>query len=681
MSTIKYLVELSQRTQFPPDLALASAYYDRSIYTIHTGRPTGTYWTDWNGSYDNPISNDVQLFFKYFLQQVFNESDLKATEYSFYCRTTNIIDINLSIKPWQYYHAVTELLQKYGYLSAVPDSTHPERAYLINSIGHKVKYPVMLEVPSFTIKLNDPISGETRYGTFKVNLINNDGRFDLLDDLDNTPITIKRSDVEVPEMADFHTIRQGLVDYLSISGNRVSITSAEYIRLFIDQVCRTFSTDLYENLNPDLIGNNIPIGYGPLKDVTLIQIDQNEGIDPRSYLALDTDYITAVSAVYNKDKESILFNFTDGLIVITVGKIKGSSEKDDDNTGTGSIKDVISDGTVLAGEYAVTCTADGGTATFSVGSLGSFSITNTDEIIKTVTIGGITFTMETSGTAFIVGDNFTLTFDTEEAETCDCTGYADNTIGQIITREIEIKSNTPYTSSNWDTEETNYYNENSAGIGLYVNSGTVRDLISTALKNDSAFLFTQNSGLLTIRQWGLLYGIHKIPSWQIMKIPTKNTQESKKLQNSSVRILYDKSISSNVFSGSLLDTSRELELEERYRKIKRSKYQTVLLNSADAQSLATLMLNRFGVRPEIISKLQVGYNTTGVNLLDTVVLDVIINGRRISKKLYWVVTEINPAQDEMTLWSIEDVPEKLGYFYGSTDTIFGYDEFGHGYKE
>ena len=79
--------------------------------------------------------------------------------------------------------------------------------------------------------------------------------------------------------------------------------------------------------------------------------------------------------------------------------------------------------------------------------------------------------------------------------------------------------------------------------------------------------------------------------------------------------------------------------------------------------------------------IKLGADTTGINLLDSIVLELKINDRKFSDKIYWVVTAVNPAQDELELWSVEGIGDYVGYFHGDGSIIFGYDEYGYGYKE
>lgn len=696
---IKYIVEIAQRTSFPPELALASAYYGvPEIYTLGIGRFSDTYWTDWGGTYDNPTSIDIQLFFGQYLAQVETTVDLLATEYSFYVRTGAIVDINLPKKPWQFLTALTELLQETFYASAVKDSSNPADTTYINSLGEKQAYPVRMQVPSLAIKLSDSISGETRYGTFKVVLDNNDGKFDLIDELEwtNVPITIKRTDVEVPVLSDYVTIRKGLIDYVTVKSDSIVITSAEFLRLFTETVCKTFSLESYPDIDEAKVDDSIPIGYGVLRGVPLVQVGSGSytgGVKYIRYLALDPDYITALSAVYSADGVELNKTFRDtGLIDVWSAATSGDVEADDDNTGTGGVSDLATDNTLVAGVFRLLCTSvSGGVAYFSLYRVGdslilykAFSLSNTEDTEYKFSYAGLSFVLTVGATIFVADDFFDMTFEVEPGELADVTGKTNCTVGEIITNEIALKSATPYTSANWDQDEVEaYILDNPAALGFYFDSdGDIKDLIKAVLLNDSAFLLTKNDGRLTIRRWGLLYDIIDIPSWEIMEIPEKSTQDTKDLHLTSAKIQYDLDQDSGDYSGSFIYADREIELEERYRKTVRTTFPTDLTSEADAKKLAELLLDRFGIIPEVLT-VSLGYNTSAINPLDIIILDVVINKRRFSNKQFWVVVGANPAQDTLTLWSIESLPTSLG-LYGNKDIIHGYedgiDKFAHGFS-
>ena len=64
-----------------------------------------------------------------------------------------------------------------------------------------------------------------------------------------------------------------------------------------------------------------------------------------------------------------------------------------------------------------------------------------------------------------------------------------------------------------------------------------------------------------------------------------------------------------------------------------------------------MLLGRFRRRNEIF-QVAVGYDTSEINPLDTVELDMDVNGRRFSLHKRWRVREVNPAQDTLKLEAI-----------------------------
>jgi hypothetical protein len=547
--SIKYIVELTARTDYPPERALAAADFDRNfnIYVFSVKKPTTpNYWTNWGGKYTRlPKTSNLEVFFGQFLQRVTSASALELTSNSYYVVGDNIY-INIPKKPWQYFSELTEVGELQFYSTSVRDESKP---WDNNYEG--IPYPVKMFIPRLNSTLSDVISGAVKPSTFSIDLENSDGFFDDIDETNyfNTPITIKRSDKEIPDLADFKIIRRGLVDYVTADASKFKITGADFFRTYTEEVTKKFTVSDFPNIPTENIDKSIPVGWGALKGLELFEVDTND------YIALDQDFITSVQAVYDSDGNSISFTFSGGII-----------------TATG-------------------------------------------------------------------------------AATADVTGKTNNKIGQIITEEIDRVGNTPYIEGPWDKTETDIYVGSSAPIALYFPSGNLRSLIESCLKNDSAFFMTKNDGRLTIRQWGQAYDSHNLNSWQIMKIPTKSTQESKKFFNSSVSVLYGFNDGLNKHELEKKDTSRELEVVERYRKSKFQNFPTRLINESDAINLATLLLNRFGTISELIF-IPMGASTVDINKLDEVVLDVNINGRQISTKTTWIVREVDPAQDVLFLESV-----------------------------
>ena len=555
--SIKYLVELFFKNTYPPDRGLSTNTYDRlyDIYLLVVGRPDyTTYWDDWGGDYDNPQTSEIRLFFNVFLVEVFTSGDLIAGTNTFYV-DGNDVYFHILKKPWQYFDSQTSISTLNRFANTVKDEQNPSNAFMTNSLGDEVLVPPRLLVPSVNTKLADPISGTIIYGNFNIELINDDGKFDTLDDYDiyNTPITLKRTNVDIPTISDFTTIKYGLGDYIRNDASTATITVAEILRSLTDPATDRLSASEYPNLPTENTDKSIPIGWGTLESVPLIKVDSTAN----KYLALDPDYLTAVSTVYDSDGNSISFSVASGVI------------------DTGS----------------------------------------------------------------------------NEGATADVTGKTTNTIGEIITEEIEDKGGILYNSSNWDLTETNNYISISAEVGFYFPDGNLRTLVTTVLKNDSAFLMTKNNGLLTLRKWGETYSTHNIDSWKIMSIPSKDTEEAKRYYMNSVVIQYGFQESTGIYELEYKDTSQQLSLFELYRQNRQITFQTKLLNLSDVQSLATLLLNRFGTLSEM-TIVPLSEDTTNINMLDKVNLDLTINGRQFSKNTEWIVREVNPGQDTIKLEAI-----------------------------
>jgi len=551
--SIRYLLELSERTSYPPELALAAGNYDRAynIYVIETGPAlTGNYWTAWGGTYDRPLANDVELFFRTFLQQVSNSTALISTDNSYF-KEGDFVFFNIPLKPWQYFAALTSLLKQRSFSTAVKNPNNPSDVSYLDDQGNKILFPVRFLVPSLSNKLSSPISGSVLYTTFNVNLINNDGLFDDIQETNyvNTPIRILRSDIDNPDVSDFSIIRAGLVEHVKVNSKSFSITGADYQRTLEQSATDKFSVSDYPNMPDSTKDKNIPIGWGFLTNVPLIEVDINQ------FIAIDPSYLTSVQTVYDEDGNIISFSLSGGII-----------------------------------------TAPG-------------------------------------------------------AKTADITGKSNDRIGQIIVDIIANKGNIPYVEGPWDTSETDDYINTSFNIGMYYPSGTVRNLVSEALKSDSAYIISKNDGRLTLRKWGNGYGNWLIDSWRIMKIPTKSNQQATKFYNSSVVVKFSKQELNNNYLFDYLDDTREQELVNLYKKSKIQNYETRLLTEQNATALAKLMLIKFGDQSETLT-LALGESIIEVNLLDKITLEIDINDRVFSRFSNWIITEINPAQDTFTIESL-----------------------------
>lgn len=544
---IRYIVDLTSRTEYPPELALKSLdnnSYD-DVYLLETGEhPTSSYWLDWGGTYDTPTAQDAEIYFTRFLQKVYSRAAMLANLYTLLVEG-NFIYMHLPRKPWQYLQTATEYNKIEPYASAPPDSSNPSDIYY-----DTVKHPVRLKIPSVPNKLSEPISGTTLQTTFSFTLLNNDGFFDDTEENNfiNTPTRIKRSDVENPTLEDFTVIRYGLIDSVSVDGKQMKVKAADIYRTLTESATQKFTAEDYPSAPNSTLDKDIPIAWGSVKNIKLFEVDTNQ------YIALDPDYITAVSTVYDSDGASISFTF-------------------DSSTGI---------------------------------------ITATD------------------------------------AATADVTGAANNKIGEIITSEIEAKSDIPYIDGPWDKTEADNYISISAPVNFYFAGGEVKKLVTEVLKNDNAFLFTKNDGRLTLRQWGGTYGEHIIPSWQIMELPSKSNEEGKKYYSTAVTIQYDLDVENDTYNLEFFDDSQEIALAGLYRKKRNNTFPTQLANLSDVQDLATRLLDRFGTISDKAT-VKIGKTTADINILDTVILTLEINGRVMATLNGWIVREVDPAQDTLVL--------------------------------
>jgi len=246
--------------------------------------------------------------------------------------------------------------------------------------------------------------------------------------------------------------------------------------------------------------------------------------------------------------------------------------------------------------------------------------------------------------SFTVSDGVIFATD---ADSCDFTAISTYNIGEIITAEMAAKSELTYAEGIWDVTETDAYLALAHNINLYFDGGDVKSLVKKCLESDNAFLISKNDGRLTLRQWGQTYDSHTIPAWMITKFPTKSYSD-RKYYGSSIKVLYDYREASDEFNLAYLDDSLEKIIAEQYRKSTLYEFETLLRTEPEAQNLAGRLLSRFGGRHEIY-KVYSGYDTSAVNLLDTVNLKLDINGRVLSENTAWIVKEVNVTQDVLTL--------------------------------
>jgi hypothetical protein len=235
-----------------------------------------------------------------------------------------------------------------------------------------------------------------------------------------------------------------------------------------------------------------------------------------------------------------------------------------------------------------------------------------------------------------------------EAKYAEVTGNTKNKIGEIIIDILFKKANIQYIDSFWDRAETDIYINNSPIINIAFIGGSVRDAVKNALVSDMAFLIQKNDGKFTLRQWGMTYNSFNMQNWEITQSPTKDYSTAQKNYLSSCTIQYNYDFVDKIYNNTLLYNADEEKAEEKYSKLLRKEIKTYLTNETDAFNLGVKLSDRFSTLKETI-QVGVGHDTSEINLLDTVNLELNINGRVFSKYTDWIVIEIDPAQDILTL--------------------------------
>jgi DNA-binding ferritin-like protein (Dps family) len=236
-----------------------------------------------------------------------------------------------------------------------------------------------------------------------------------------------------------------------------------------------------------------------------------------------------------------------------------------------------------------------------------------------------------------------------DADSAIITGYTDNRIGAII-KEIAVnKSFIPYGPTNWNIEEIERYILNSPKINIAFTSGDVTKAIQEVLKSDVAYFIQQMDGKLTIRRYGELYKEHTIPTWVITKKPEKVYTKAMENYFSSCIINYN-FINDDTYNSFLYD-KLENYAEFTYNKKLHRIFDTDLIQLNDVEVLANILGKRY-IKMKQSIKVSLGIDTSNMELLDTVKLSLDINDRNFSNVSQFIIKEINPAQDMLTLEEI-----------------------------
>ena len=232
-------------------------------------------------------------------------------------------------------------------------------------------------------------------------------------------------------------------------------------------------------------------------------------------------------------------------------------------------------------------------------------------------------------------------------------GIPENKLGQIVKNLMVERSGVPFLETFWNIgEATDYIERLSPGINAVISGGGVAQAVGDLLGSQMAFLIQQTNGRFTIRQYGESYAAHEIRAEALTRKPVKDYARATENYFSSCVINYrtNENMDGGVYS-SLLYDEREERASVRYKKRVRKEFNTDLTNEADALAFAGLLSDRYTTLRQSV-RVAVGVDTSHMNLLDTVVLPIDINGRRLSKVTNFIITEIDPAQDTLVLEEI-----------------------------
>jgi len=293
---INFLAEISHSPDNSIQATPSEHSRNKNIYYLDIRQhPEKTYWTDWNGVYDNFTATQIELYFSRFLRRVnaINELD---TDYTFFLDSDYFVYFNIPLHPWLYPDYAVKAFHVEMYLAY---ALNPDRPSYNNLRGSNIQ--TLLKTPSINVKLSDNISGIVLNQSFSIELTNSDGYFDdeNIWNLFNTPIYIKKSIVENPKYEDFKTIRYGLVENTSTTTNSFIIEASDRLRAMEEPVCdlilkNNFPIDFI--IDEKILNKNIPIVYGK-KRIKPQKLNDN------AYII--AEHITQIHNIYNSDNEDL----------------------------------------------------------------------------------------------------------------------------------------------------------------------------------------------------------------------------------------------------------------------------------------------------------------------------------------------------------------------------------------
>jgi len=232
-------------------------------------------------------------------------------------------------------------------------------------------------------------------------------------------------------------------------------------------------------------------------------------------------------------------------------------------------------------------------------------------------------------------------------------GSPENRLGEIVKNLMVERSGIPFLETFWNIDEaTDYVERLSPRINAVISGGGVAQAVGGLLGSQMAFLIQQTNGRFTIRQYGESYATHEIRTDALTRKPVKDYARATENYFSSCVINYwtDENMDGGVYS-SLLYDEREERANARYKKRVRKEFNTDLTSEADALAFAGLLSDRYTTLRQNV-RVAVGVDTSHMNLLDTVVMEIDVNGRKLSNATKFVITELDPAQDTLVLEEI-----------------------------
>jgi hypothetical protein len=611
---INFLAELTKRSSLKPLIAAPSVRWGRAynIYEIYIGkRPKNTYWTEWGGVYDNEETDKIEIYFGEWLYHAVKDEELKSSIKPAMYIEGDYAYIYIPKHPWLYKDSENSMSTRKGYLYAPKNSVNPSDLYIDGLL-----YEMRMAIPSIGVKLSNPISGMTKYSTFSISLINNDGVFDDEHSMDyfNSPVYIRKTTKDNPLYTDFTAIREGLVENITVTSENIEIDCAEKYRAFDEQVCRLISDEniSIENKQVKITkegteGKLLPVIFGQCV-MPLIEIEDTQ------YVENDVDLDNEIENIDGIDKED------DDTITLKGAYLVGE--------GVRSVAGNVVYADSETGLVSIPCAFDRETGIITVEETKlKYTMTGIDENGKPI----YEENEKTPKPQYVVVE-----------------GYSENKIGQIVTSLIARSGRLLYNESNWDVNETNSYLNASSPLNIAVTGGDIKKAVADVLKNDMAFLIQKNDGRFTLRKWGNPYDTHRIESWYLTQQPQKSFTDAQQNYFSSCIIKYKYNEYKKSHDNQYVYTEKENDAESRYLKKAEKEFETYLTTETSAANLASLLGSRFCELKDTVS-IGVGVDTSSFNLLDTVLMEINVNGRKYSDNNRWIIVELDPAQDKLVL--------------------------------